>query len=400
MRWTSSSTSACCWTAPRDDTGSTTWSVCSLATRLEEEESPAEREALTARVTSWLLRMATMAGRWLEPGYGRPGLPDPDLVAVPRGRGRELAAREHGQLAGCVAVRGGSAASTPPSWIARSRCTGSPTGGCTLRTGTKVFTLGAEAAGALGDLAQHATRLNYLAWVHLVPPDDPETTLRCAAEALDLATRSGATLQIAWAHQYSADALRLLQRNDEAIPSASRAIEMFKAADDIDAYCQGLAGLAYCLRDTGRREEALVKGREAYDLAGDEKSGMTPTSRPAPGRTRWPISATPCGCSAAGRSDRHAHRGDLPHGAIPVRQQPVRPCPELARGRPGRARPDRGEPRAYARAAEVFEAIGRHRREQPLPPPGDHRSRDPRRRALTAETSACRSAWHGPLGAT
>ena len=51
-------------------------------TRLEEEESPAEREALTARVTSWLLRMATMAGRWFEPGYGRPGLPDPDLVVL------------------------------------------------------------------------------------------------------------------------------------------------------------------------------------------------------------------------------------------------------------------------------------------------------------------------------
>lgn len=32
-------------------------------TRLDEEESPAEREALTARVSSWLLRTATMAGR-------------------------------------------------------------------------------------------------------------------------------------------------------------------------------------------------------------------------------------------------------------------------------------------------------------------------------------------------
>lgn len=48
-----------------------------FASKRLEEESPAEREALTARVTSWLLRMATMAGRWLEPGYGRPDLPDP-----------------------------------------------------------------------------------------------------------------------------------------------------------------------------------------------------------------------------------------------------------------------------------------------------------------------------------
>ena len=51
-------------------------------TRLDEEESTAEREALTARVTSWLLRMATMAGRWFEPGYARPTVPDPDLVVL------------------------------------------------------------------------------------------------------------------------------------------------------------------------------------------------------------------------------------------------------------------------------------------------------------------------------
>lgn len=68
-------------------------------TRLEEE-SPTEREALTARVTSWLLRMATVAGRWFEYGHGGPraaqaepggggvehppllpDLPDPALVA-------------------------------------------------------------------------------------------------------------------------------------------------------------------------------------------------------------------------------------------------------------------------------------------------------------------------------
>ncbi|MFF0134738.1 hypothetical protein ACFYTG_55905 [Streptomyces mirabilis] len=50
--------------------------------RLHEEESLAEREALTGRVTSWLLRMATLAGRWFEPGYGRPDRPDPDLAVL------------------------------------------------------------------------------------------------------------------------------------------------------------------------------------------------------------------------------------------------------------------------------------------------------------------------------
>ncbi|MFD0501843.1 helix-turn-helix domain-containing protein [Streptomyces chiangmaiensis] len=45
--------------------------------RLHQEEAAAKREALTERVTSWLLRMATMSGRWFEPGYGRPGGPAP-----------------------------------------------------------------------------------------------------------------------------------------------------------------------------------------------------------------------------------------------------------------------------------------------------------------------------------
>jgi hypothetical protein len=140
----------------------------------------------------------------------------------------------------------------------------------------EVFTLGAEAAAALGDLAQQATQLNYLAWVHSMPPEDPEATLRCAVEALDLATRSGATTQIAWAHEYTGRALILLRRFDEAVVSTSRAAEMFKADGDIDAYCQCLQGIACCFLDDGRVEEALEKFREGYDLAGDEGSGMTP----------------------------------------------------------------------------------------------------------------------------
>jgi transcriptional regulator with XRE-family HTH domain len=47
-----------------------------------EEESASERAALTGRVTSWLLRMATLAGRWFEPGAGRPVRPDPDLTVM------------------------------------------------------------------------------------------------------------------------------------------------------------------------------------------------------------------------------------------------------------------------------------------------------------------------------
>jgi transcriptional regulator with XRE-family HTH domain len=55
-----------------------------------DEESQAEREALTGRVTSWLLRMATMAGRWFEPGFGRAARPDPDLAVISSTEDAEL----------------------------------------------------------------------------------------------------------------------------------------------------------------------------------------------------------------------------------------------------------------------------------------------------------------------
>jgi transcriptional regulator with XRE-family HTH domain len=55
-----------------------------------QEESLTEREAVASRVTSWLLRMATMAGRWFEPGFGRPAEPDPDLAVISSAEDAEL----------------------------------------------------------------------------------------------------------------------------------------------------------------------------------------------------------------------------------------------------------------------------------------------------------------------
>ena len=141
----------------------------------------------------------------------------------------------------------------------------------------EVFTLGAEAAAALGDLAQQATQLNYLAWVHWVPPSDPETMLRYATEALDLATRSGTTAQVAWSHQYIALALRMLGRLDEAAASASGAAEMFKTIGDTDGYVQSVGTFGDCLREAGRHTEALEQFLGLLALLDDESSGMTPS---------------------------------------------------------------------------------------------------------------------------
>ena len=242
-----------------------------------QEEPQAEREALTTRVTSWLLRMATMAGRWFEPAHRSPDQPDPDLAVVSSAEEAERWLRgnadnwlgalraaassgEHSLVLDCAEsmhwfsdwwVHG-------PHWH-------------------EVFTLGAEAAAALGDLAQQATQLNYLAWVHWVPPSDPETMLRYATEALDLATRSGTTAQVAWSHQYIALALRMLGRLDEAAASASGAAEMFKTTGDTDGYVQSVGTFGDCLREAGRHTEALEQFLGLLALLDDKSSGMTPS---------------------------------------------------------------------------------------------------------------------------
>jgi tetratricopeptide (TPR) repeat protein len=242
-----------------------------------QEETPADREALADRVTSWLLRMATMAGRWFEPAQTRPRQPDLDLAAMSSADEAEHWLRENvDNWLGALRV----AASSGEHFLVLDCAESMHWFSDRWMHGPhwhEVFTLGAEAATALGDLAHQATQLNYLAWVHWVPPGDPETALRYATEALDLATRSGATVQVAWSHQYIALALRALGRLDEAAASASRAAEMFKTVGDADGYFQGLSTFGDCLREEGRYTEALEQFLRLLALVDDEDSGMTPS---------------------------------------------------------------------------------------------------------------------------
>lgn len=327
--------------------------------RLHEEEAAAEREELTERVTSWLLRMATLSGRWFEPGYGRPERPDPDL-AVPscaeeadwwlrvnadNWLGAMRAAADSGRHALVLDC------AESMHWFSDMWAHGPHW--------HEVFTLGAEAAAALGDLTQQATQLNYLAWVHSVPPSSPEAVLRHAAEALELATRAGATAQIAWAHEYTASALRLLGRFDQAVTASSRAAEMFNTAGDVDAYVQSLAHIAHCLLDEGRYTEALEQYLGLLTLLEDPESGMTPSvvtlSRPLAllrighclahlGRRKEAITTLGEGIDLVDTLQMSDFRQA---GALET----------LAALLADEGRPDDSR-RAYARGARVFEAIG------------------------------------------
>ncbi|WP_440104564.1 ATP-binding protein [Streptosporangium sp. H16] len=326
--------------------------------RLREEEPADERDTLTVTMTSWLVRTATTAGRWFEPGYGPPDRSAPGLAALssPEEADHWLRANADNWLGALrhMASTDRFAAvldcAESMHWFS-DRWMHAP-------HWYEVFTLGAEAAASLGDTGRQAEQLNLLAWVHLVPRDDPETTLRYTAQAMDLATRSGATTQIALAHHHAGGALRRLGRLDEAIVSETQAAKIFKANGDIDRYCHCLGALGTCLRDAGRHTEALEQYLDLWALLNDDRSGMTPG---VAAFTR-PIALARVG-ECLGLLGQRAEAITKLTEAISLMEQARLPVPQarsletLAALLADEERT--GESRhAYARAAEVYEAVG------------------------------------------
>jgi hypothetical protein len=123
-----------------------------------QEESLGEREALIGRVTSWLLRMATTAGQWFEPGFGRPARPDPDLAVVSSAEDAEGWLRVN--VDNWLGALRSAAASGQHSLVLD--CAEAMRWFCDRWAHAphwhEVFNLGAEAAAALGDLARDEGR--------------------------------------------------------------------------------------------------------------------------------------------------------------------------------------------------------------------------------------------------
>jgi tetratricopeptide (TPR) repeat protein/transcriptional regulator with XRE-family HTH domain len=327
-------------------------------TRLEQEESPAEREALTARVTSWLLRMATMAGRWFEPGHGHPVLPDPDLVVLPGAEAAESWLRVNvDNWLGALRSAADRGQHSPVLDCAQAMHWFSDRWAHAAHW-RLVFTLGAEAAAALDDLPLQAAQLNDLAWVHWVPPSDPHAMLRYAAQALDLAAKSGAQAQIAGSHQSTARAQLLLGRPDEAIASAFSAAKTFDAIGDIDAYVQCLLLIGLCQRGEGRHAEALEQFRTALALIDDQGSGMTPMiaarSRPD-ARFRIGQCLGALGCRAQAIVALTEAIGLMETLAPDIRQADALDTLAALLAEDGRTEQSR---RTYLRAAQIYEAVG------------------------------------------
>ncbi|MFF3838746.1 helix-turn-helix domain-containing protein [Streptomyces sp. NPDC001930] len=326
--------------------------------RLKAEDPAAERETVEGTMTSWLVRKATIAGRRFERDHGHPDLPDADFADLSSEDEADqwLRVNVDNWLAalGTTANDGRHAAVLDCAeslyWFS-DRWMHAP-------HWHEVFTLGAEAAAALADPVRQAGQLNSLAWVHLLPRDDPETALRYTTEATDLATPSGATAHLASALHHAGGALRRLGRLDEATASETRAAEMFKAIGDMDSYCQCLGALGTCLRDAGHHAEALERYLDLGALLNEPESGVRPTVA----SFIRPIALARAG-ECLGTLGRRPEAITKLGEAINLMEQ-AEPSVPLAHSLEtlgsflaDEGRHDEGG-RAYARAAETFEAVG------------------------------------------
>ncbi|MFJ3903972.1 ATP-binding protein [Streptomyces sp. NPDC090025] len=326
--------------------------------RLRAEDPAPEREAAAARTTSWLLRMATTAGRWFESADGRPRRPDADLVGLTTEEAADQWLRANvDNWLGALATAAGEGrhadvleCSEALHWYSDRWMHAAHW--------HEVFTRGVDAAVALGDPVRQAHQLNSLAWVHLLPRDDPRTALRYSEEARVLAERAGSTAQRAAALHNAGGALRRLGRLDEATEAETRAAESFRAVGDLDSYCQCLGALGTCLRDAGRHAEALRSYLDLSALVADPESGV----RPSVATLIRPIALARAG-ECLGLLGRRAEAIARTEEAIDLMEGARLPVPQATALRTlasllaedGRAA-ESG--RAYARAAEVFDAIG------------------------------------------
>ncbi|MGV9775055.1 ATP-binding protein [Streptosporangium sp. NPDC003464] len=247
--------------------------------RLSDEESIVAQRQARRRMDDWLLKVATVAGRWFEPDYGAP----PPDWGSPVELNSSQQAHEWLQLEG-------------EAWLAALRQA--------ARVGEharvvevaeamhwfsdlwmhwghwpEVFELSARSARAMGERGQEATHLNYLSWAQTYCQaryDEAEAT---ALRALELARDIGDVRQQGWALTYATWALwgRDDQPSGETALSYTRqAAEWFQEAGDTEGYAQAMVSVGNSLRRLGRVEESVRHNLALVERLRDPAFGGSP----------------------------------------------------------------------------------------------------------------------------
>ncbi|MEU9691729.1 ATP-binding protein [Amycolatopsis japonica] len=169
--------------------------------RLAREEAPEVVAAAEKRLSDWLVRTATAAGRYFHPTDGVSPLP----VATPSfgdhtGAGRWLEVELKNWLA---AVKSAAARGEhrPVLDLAESMHWYSEIGG-TASVWYDVFGLAVNSAIALGSKRDEAVHRNYLSWVQASLRDRVEESIRMARLAWDAAVEAGDRREQGWARVY------------------------------------------------------------------------------------------------------------------------------------------------------------------------------------------------------
>ncbi|MEU2307289.1 helix-turn-helix domain-containing protein [Streptomyces misionensis] len=239
--------------------------------RLRAEEGEEGAAEAGARLRSWLLDTAVLAGRWYEPDHGAPP-PDPGRLAALDDREqalRWLKAESDNWLAAFreAAARGEHARVTDVAramnwfsdlWVSWGHW-------------AEVFQSAARSAAALGDAGLEATHRNHLAWAHWVGGRHDEAAAS-AAHALRLATAGDDIAQQGWAHFYLGWLRNVAGDDAPATADLLRAKELFVRAGDIRGHLHAAIAGINLLERAGRAREAVETHREVLDALADPRN--------------------------------------------------------------------------------------------------------------------------------
>ncbi|MFD1052327.1 tetratricopeptide repeat protein, partial [Kibdelosporangium lantanae] len=126
----------------------------------------------------------------------------------------------------------------------------------------EVFSAGADAARALGDVRAEAEQANYLSWALFILCGQPHEALKVHQRALAAATEAGDLVLEAWAYYYRSGIESRMVAPEAAVRYNRRAVELFSEAGYVNGQFLALSLLGKRLHTLGEYAEAVALHRE------------------------------------------------------------------------------------------------------------------------------------------
>ncbi|MGX7828877.1 ATP-binding protein [Actinokineospora sp. 24-640] len=226
---------------------------------LHAHDGPDTADRVGDAAADWLLPTAVSAARWFDPGHA----PEPDDRFADWDEASAWLGRETGNWVGALrtAARRGRHrlvldTANAMHWYSDGRGSG--------ELWHEVFSLGVEAATALGSPREEAVQANFLCWTLLILLARPDEALVMHERALRAAEASGDLVEQAWAHYYRADIDRFTNDIATAVDRVDKAVALFREAGHRTGELVTRAyGTQLLLRVGQVDEAAAVLAREA-----------------------------------------------------------------------------------------------------------------------------------------